>query len=74
MSENSMSETEIVCPYCSEEFFTVVSYDANQKIECPECHNIIELDMNDNNIENDLHGNFGCGGHCSGCGGCGHRN
>ncbi len=38
----------------------------NTEIECPECHNIIELDWNEEE----------CGGCCSGCDGCeeGHDN
>ena len=32
----------------------------NTEIECPECHNIIELDWNEEE----------CGGCCSGCDGC----
>ena len=71
--DSNNDETEIVCPYCDEEFIARIGFDENQKIECPECHNIIELDMDAGNIENDIHGNFGCGGHCSRCGRCGHE-
>ena len=36
---------EIVCPYCNYEFLTDIN--SNKKeIECPECHNMIELDWN----------------------------
>ncbi len=53
---------EIVCPYCNHEF--VADIDSNKKeVECPECHNIIELDWNNDDHE--------CGGHCGGCHGCG---
>lgn len=56
---------EIVCPYCNYEF--VSDIDSNKKeVECPECHNIIELDWNQE-AEHD------CAGHCGSCGGCGHE-
>lgn len=52
---------EIVCPYCNYEFLTDIN--SNKKeIECPECHNTIELDWN-----NEEHN---CGGHCGSCDGC----
>ena len=53
---------EIVCPYCNYEFLTDLNSD-KKEIECPECHNTIELDWNQE--END------CSGHCGGCCGCG---
>lgn len=54
---------EIVCPYCNYEFLTDIN--SNKKeIECPECHNIIELDWN-----NEDHN---CSGHCGSCDGCEH--
>ena len=53
---------EIVCPYCNYEFLTDIN--SNKKeVECPECHNVIELDWNQE--EHD------CSGHCGECGGCG---
>lgn len=53
---------EIVCPYCNYEFIT--DMDSNKKdIECPECHNTIELDWNEE--EHD------CSGHCGSCCECG---
>lgn len=55
---------EIVCPYCNHEFVSDVGSDSKE-VECPECHNIIELDWNQ---EDELN----CGGHCGGCQGCGH--
>jgi DNA repair exonuclease SbcCD ATPase subunit len=55
---------EIVCPYCNHEFVTDMG-SAIKEVECPECHNKIELDWNDDEEE--------CGGHCGGCcGDCGH--
>ncbi len=53
---------EIVCPYCNHEFVTDMGVELKE-VECPECHNIIELDWNH---EEDCHG----GGHCSGCHEC----
>ena len=59
-------ETEIVCPYCNNEFFAELNDEEENEIECPECHNIIELDLNADFDEDDL----GCSGNCSSCGGC----
>lgn len=42
-------EFEIVCPYCNHEFVTEISDDSNVDIECPECHNVIELNWNEEN-------------------------
>lgn len=57
---------EIICPYCNYEFFVDVDEEKTE-IECPECHNIIELDWTGDvdDIED------GCSGHCGGCHGCG---
>ena len=56
---------EIVCPYCNYEFVSDFSQNLKEQVECPECHNIIELDWN-NHEEHD------CSGHCSCCdSGCG---
>ncbi len=56
---------EIVCPYCNYEFLTDIN--SNKKeIECPECHNMIELDWNEE--ENEC-----TNGHCSTCNGCAHE-
>ncbi len=52
---------EIVCPYCNYEFLTDLNSD-KKEVECPECHNTIELDWNQE--EHD------CSGHCGGCSGC----
>jgi uncharacterized protein YbaR (Trm112 family) len=38
---------EIVCPYCNHEFVATVEEELKEEIECPECHNIIELDWDD---------------------------
>ena len=39
---------EIVCPYCNFEFVTEVEDEQKKEVECPECHNIIELDWEEN--------------------------
>lgn len=54
---------EIVCPYCNHEFVSDIGSDVKE-VECPECHNIIELDWNQETESE-------CGGHCGSCGGCG---
>ena len=51
---------EIVCPYCNHEFLTDVN-SGKKEVECPECHNIIELDWNEEHE---------CSGHCGSCGEC----
>ncbi|MBO5478681.1 MAG: hypothetical protein J6A04_03075 [Clostridia bacterium] len=56
---------EIVCPYCNYEFVSDIGSDIKE-VECPECHNIIELDWNAEEEK-------GCAGHCGSCGGCGHE-
>lgn len=63
-------ETEIVCPYCNNEFLAELNDEDESEIECPECHNIIELDMN-GDIEDEF---LGCSGNCHSCGGCGSEN
>lgn len=52
--------------HCNNEFVADINSEENTEIECPECHNIIELDWNEEE----------CGGCCSGCDGCeeGHDN
>lgn len=50
-------EFEITCPYCGYEFLTDESCKGDTEIECPKCHNIIELDWKDE-----------CSGDCSSCG------
>ena len=60
------NEETINCPYCDYE--VPIYYDENIKeLECPECHNTIELDWN-GDIDDE---GSACGGHCSSCGGCG---
>lgn len=51
---------EIVCPYCNHEFISDFSSEIKKEVECPECHNIIELDWNDEEEHS-------CGGHCCDC-------
>lgn len=43
---DSNYEFEIVCPYCNHEFTADIEEENNEEIECPECHNTIELDWN----------------------------
>lgn len=59
---------EIVCPYCNYEFVSDFTKGVKEEIECPECHNIIELDWNQEDEETE------CSGHCGGCHSeCGHE-
>ena len=58
--EDDDYDFEIVCPYCNHEFVADVEDELKEEIECPECHNIIELDW-DGDDE-------GCTGFCSSCG------
>lgn len=53
-------EFEIICPYCNHEFVTDINSEVNTEVECPECHNIIELDWNGEDDEE-------CGHDCSCC-------
>lgn len=53
-------EFEIVCPYCNYEFTTDIEDENKNKIQCPECHNTIELDWNQEEMET-------CSGSCSHC-------
>ncbi len=39
-------EFEITCPYCNHDFVADINSDTAIEVECPECHNIIELDWN----------------------------
>ena len=53
---------EIVCPYCNNEFVADIESELKEEIECPECHNIIELDWDEKDEC------FSCsGGCCSSC-------
>lgn len=56
---------EITCPYCNYEFVTDINSDKTE-IECPECHNLIELDWNHEEGHD-------CGGQCGACAGCEHE-
>ena len=57
MHDNDMDyEFEIVCPYCNHEFVTGKEANLKDEIECPNCHNIIELDWDDY-----------CDGECNNC-------
>lgn len=60
---------DIICPYCNYEF--AIKYDEEEKeTECPQCHNIIELDWS-----GDLEGETTeCSGNCTQCGGCVEKN
>ena len=58
--EDEDYDFEIVCPYCNHEFVADVEDELKEEIECPECHNIIELDW-DGDDE-------GCTGSCTSCG------
>lgn len=49
-------EFEILCPYCNYEFVTGKETDLKNEIECPNCHNIIELDWEEH-----------CDGECNEC-------
>ena len=53
-------EFEIVCPYCNYEFTADIEDESKEEIQCPECHNTIELDWN-------LEEEMGCSGSCSHC-------
>ncbi|MBR1802558.1 MAG: hypothetical protein IJ777_01070 [Clostridia bacterium] len=53
-------EFEITCPYCNHQFTTDIDAEFNTEVECPECHNTIELDWNDEE-------EIGCGSNCSHC-------
>ena len=58
MHDNDMDyEFEIMCPYCNYEFVTGQETNLKDEIECPNCHNVIELDWEDY-----------CDGECNNCG------
>ena len=61
--EDNSYDFEIVCPYCNHEFVADVESELREEVECPKCHNIIELDWNDDEEESS-----GCSGHCQSCG------
>lgn len=49
-------EFEILCPYCNYEFVTGKDTNLENEIECPNCHNVIELDWQEY-----------CDGECNEC-------
>lgn len=55
--EDEDYDFEIVCPYCNHEFVANIEDELKEEIECPECHNVIELDWNEEH----------CSGSCSHC-------
>lgn len=63
--EDDNYDFEIVCPYCDHEFVADIESELKEEVQCPECHNIIELDWDDEQ-------EGGCsschGGHCTSCG------
>lgn len=67
--EDEDYDFEIVCPYCNNEFVASVEEELREEIECPKCHNIIELDWENKEDEDN------CSGHnCEGCSGCNESN
>ena len=65
LSEEEPFDFEIVCPYCNYEFVVEIPDNVEhmkKEVECPECHNTIELDWNEEDEE--------CTGDCHGCHGC----
>ena len=59
--EDEDYDIEIVCPYCNHEFVADIEDELKEEIECPECHNKIELDWDGE--DDDC-----CSGGCCGCG------
>ena len=55
ITDNDNYDFEFVCPYCNCEFEAEAD-ELRSEITCPECHNIIELDWNEE-----------CEGDCSCC-------
>lgn len=62
--EDDSYDFEIVCPYCNHEFVADVESELKEEVECPKCHNVIELDWDDE--EENCHSD--CSGHCQSCG------
>ena len=56
--EDEDYDFEIVCPYCNHEFVADVEDELREEIECPECHNLIKLDWDEDEE---------CTGFCSSC-------
>ena len=61
--EDDGYDFEIVCPYCNHEFVADIESELKEEVECPECHNIIELDWSEDEES-------GCSGCCSDCEHC----
>lgn len=59
--EDDDYDFEIVCPYCNHEFVADIEDELKEEIRCPECHNIIELDWDEDDEKE------GCSGCCSSC-------
>ena len=58
--EDDIFDFEIVCPYCNHEFVADIDEELREEVECPECHNTIELDW-----DGEEESCSGCsGGHC----------
>lgn len=57
-------EFEVVCPYCNYEFVADIETEIKDELECPECHNIIELDWNEEEDGCCSHGCSHCQTHC----------
>lgn len=62
--EEEAYEFEIICPYCNHEFTTDISSEINTEVECPECHNMIELDWNGDEDDECAHSCSGCSHDC----------
>lgn len=58
--EEDSYDFEIVCPYCNHEFVADVEAELREEVECPKCHNTIELDWDEEESSC-------CSGHCQGC-------
>lgn len=64
-------DIEITCPYCNYDFIAEFNENENNEIECPECHNIVELDINaDYDEDSEISPSCGCLGSCGNCEGC----
>lgn len=64
-------DIEITCPYCNYDFIAEFNENENNEIECPECHNIVELDINaDYDEDSGISPSCGCQRSCGNCGGC----
>lgn len=62
MKHDEECEFEIVCPYCDNEFIADNDFTDKDEIECPKCHNIIELDWDDECCDGECEC---CGSQCS---------